>query len=343
MELGAFSVVEPHGTGATSERYDELLRLAESAERAGLASFWVGEHHFQESGVCPSPPVFLAAAGQRTSVLRLGSMVCVLPFHGAVDVAEQYSLLDLLLHGRLELGVGSGYVPLELEAFGVAPAAKRARFDRGLDELCAALDGQPVRIGTGPAVRLNVRSPQVPRPPIWVAAQRRESFSAIARRGLSLALAPYAAFRDRSELREGIREYRSALPPGVPGRVAAAVPIYVGDDRPCAWRALEQHLRTRLEALAGYFEGGACRPSPSVSARAVEATGFALLGSVDDVAEGMAHLARAGVDELLGMFDFGGLSAPQAVLSLRRAALAHRGLGVGGVGLVPPRGALAFQ
>jgi alkanesulfonate monooxygenase SsuD/methylene tetrahydromethanopterin reductase-like flavin-dependent oxidoreductase (luciferase family) len=326
MQLGAFSVVESRAGVALEElggRYDELLRLVETVERSGLGSFWVGEHHFQTSGLCPSPPVLLAAAGQRTSSIRLGSLVCVLPFHRPVDVAEEYSLLDVLLHGRLNFGVGSGYIPLELEGFGVPPGSKRERFDRNLHQVLEAFRGMPIEGEGGSPVRINVRSPQFPHPPVWVAAQRRESVAHIAGAGHSLALLPYATFRDLSDLGEAIREYRSALPEGVVGTVSVALPVYVGEDLPRATRALDRHLESRAAIVSGYYEGTVRRGPPKVTAAGVGRCGFSLFGSPEVVSERLAEFERIGVDELLGMFDIGDLPSAEVVQSVRRIAVAH--------------------
>ncbi|MGD0256903.1 MAG: LLM class flavin-dependent oxidoreductase [Thermoplasmata archaeon] len=329
MELGAFSIVEPRpdivDAGAGS-RYDELLRLVETAERSGLSSFWVGEHHFQSGGMCPSPPVLLAAAGQRTSAIRLGSLVCVLPFHRAVDIAEEYSMLDQLLHGRLNFGVGSGYVPLELEGFGVSPDSKRERFERTLAEVRAAFAGSPVGVEGGGVVRINVRSPQFPHPPIWVSVQRRESVPHVARAGLSIALLPYATFRDPSDLGAAIREYRAELSPGAPGRISVALPIYVGDDPHRANRALDRHLQSRAATLGGYYEGSVRRAPATVTAADVERAGFSVFGSPDEVRTRLHEFERLGVDEVLGMFDLGDLPAHEVVGSMRRVVLARAAL-----------------
>jgi alkanesulfonate monooxygenase SsuD/methylene tetrahydromethanopterin reductase-like flavin-dependent oxidoreductase (luciferase family) len=320
MHLGAFSVVESRAPSEETPggRYDELLRLVETSERSGLTSFWVGEHHFHSSGLCPSPPVLLAAAGQRTSSIRLGSLVCVLPFHRAVDIAEEYSLLDSLLHGRLNFGVGSGYVPLELEGFGVPPGAKRDRFERTLGDVREAFRGGPISVEGGGTVRINVRSPQFPHPPIWVAVQRRESIPYVARAGHSLALLPYATFRDLSELGAAIREYRSALPAGVTGTVSIALPAYVGDDAPRATRALDRHLESRLAAVGGFYEGAVRHGPSTLRASTVASAGFALFGTPDLVAARLDEFERLGVDEVLGMFDIGDLPSADVVQSIRR-------------------------
>ena len=326
MHIGAFSVVESRADlpGASPEgRYDELLRLIETAERSGLGSFWVGEHHFQSSGLCPCPPVLLAAAGQRTTSIRLGSLVCVLPFHRPVDVAEEYALLDELLHGRLNFGVGSGYVPLELEGFGVPPSSKREWFDRNLAQVLSAFRGESIAIDGGTRVRINVRSPQFPHPPIWVAAQRRESIPHVARAGHGLALLPYASFRDPSDLALAIQEYRTALPVGVSGTVSVALPMYIGEDFARATRALDRHLESRAANLGGFYEGDVRHGPPIVRAEAVVRAGFALFGSADRVAEQLREMEGLGVDEVLGMFDIGDLPSSDVIQSIRRVASAR--------------------
>ncbi len=136
-------------------------------------------------------------------------MVSVLPFHRPIDVAEEYAMLDQLLGGRLNLGVGSGYIPMEFEGFGVDPTTKRERFESGLDTILTAFRGGSVRAHEGaPPVRLNVLPVQQPHPPIWIAAQRREAIPFVARRGVSIALIPYATLSGLDELGAVVREFR---------------------------------------------------------------------------------------------------------------------------------------
>ena len=184
MKLSAFTVVDEYGSATGSRRLHEVVDLAEAADRAGLSALWIAEHHFLPSGVCPAPPVLLAACGARTQRLRLGSLVSVLPFHSPIELAEQFAVLDRLLDGRLNLGVGSGYIPTEFAGFGIDPASKRERFDAHFATLLAALRGEVVRaegVGAAP-VRINVRPVQPPDPPFWVAVQRRDAVAHVARK-----------------------------------------------------------------------------------------------------------------------------------------------------------------
>jgi alkanesulfonate monooxygenase SsuD/methylene tetrahydromethanopterin reductase-like flavin-dependent oxidoreductase (luciferase family) len=321
MRLSAFTVVDsyPDPPGAPRDRYREVIDLAEAAEAGGLSALWVAEHHFQPGGVSPVPSVLLAACAARTRRLRLGVLVSVLPFHSPIEVAEQYAMVDRLSGGRLNLGVGSGYIPLEFEGFGVDPAAKRERFDRNLEVLLAALDGQEVRAeeATARPVHLNVLPVQRPHPPLWVAVQRREAIPFVARRGASLALVPYATVADVSELAVEIREFRDHLPAGSRAEVAVALHLYAGDRPELARAALQRYLDSRLATQSVHYQEKVRRDPHHASAASIEESGFALFGPADAVARRLRAFAEAGVDEILGMFDFGGLEPPE----VRRAVV----------------------
>ncbi|EQD48761.1 Luciferase-like monooxygenase, partial [mine drainage metagenome] len=156
MKLSVFTVLDEAGPGRN--RFREAIALAEAADRAGLSGFWVAEHHFTPTGLCPSPPVLLAACGARTTHVRLGALVSVLPFHRPIDLAEEYALLDQLVGGRVNMGLGSGYVPAEFAGYGIDPATRHERFDRAYETIVRAMGGEPVEAGDrrgapGPAQR----------------------------------------------------------------------------------------------------------------------------------------------------------------------------------------------
>lgn len=328
MRLSAFTVVDDYpDLGPGRGRLREVVGLAEACEAAGLHALWVAEHHFQPAGVCPAPPVLLAAAGARTHRLRLGVMVSVLPFHAPIDLAEQYAQLDQLLDGRLELGVGSGYIPLEFAGHGLDPAGKREQFERHLEVMLAAFRGEEVR-AEGPLatpVRINVRPVQRPHPPLRIAVQRRVVLPELAKRGWSIALIPYATVSGLPELAEEIREYRAALPTGVAGGVAVAVHLYAGPELAEARGALQRYLDARRATQSvNYLER--VREDPRrAGAEEVERQGFALFGSPEEVAARTEEFARIGVDELLGIFDFGGLDPGLVRSSVGALARARAG------------------
>ena len=310
MKLSAFSVVDEYDGAERSRRLLDVLALAGAAETGGLSALWVAEHHFHAGGVCPSPPILLAAASGKTQRLRLGALVSVLPFHSPIELAEQYAMVDRLSDGRLNLGVGSGYIPMEFAGFGVDPETKRARFDAGLDTLLAAFRGDEVRaVGPGAtAVRINVRPVQTPHPPIWVAVQRREAIPFVARRGASIALVPYATLDTPEELGAEVREYRESLPEGARGEVAAALHLYAGPHPERARAAFQRYLDSRLASQSAFYQEKVKHAPHLARAEEVERSGWAIFGSASEVVHRLDAFRRLGVDEVLGIFDFGGLA-----------------------------------
>ena len=330
MQLSAFTVADGAAGGEPSgrDRLTEVLSLGDAAELSGLSCLWVAEHHFGPAGLCPSPPVLLAAVAARTRRIRVGAMVSVLPFHRPVDLAEEYAMVDRISGGRLNLGLGSGYIGSEFAGFGIDRESRRGLFDAHRDVLLRAFRGDPIQVAPAPAepVRLNVLPLQHPHPPLWVAVQRRESVPYVARQSANLGLIPYATLAGYDELAGVIREYRAAQPPDFRGRVSAALHVYAGDNPDRARAALQRYLDTRRATQSRHYAAKVAADPEQASAATIESAGWALIGSPPDLEGKLDELARAGVDELLGIFDFGGLPEPvvaESVALMGRAFAAH--------------------
>jgi alkanesulfonate monooxygenase SsuD/methylene tetrahydromethanopterin reductase-like flavin-dependent oxidoreductase (luciferase family) len=321
VRLSAFSVVDhyPELPSTAGTRFEEVLRLGEAADRHGLSTVWIAEHHFHSGGISPNPAVLLAALAARTRRVRLGVLVSVLPFHNPIEVAEQYAMVDQLSGGRFNLGVGSGYIPMEFEGFGVDPGTKRERFDAALETVLAAMGGAPVAPSSAPSGprALNVLPVQQPHPPLTIAVQRREALPFVARRGASIALVPYATVSGIEELAGQIKEFRSHLPEGAHASVSVALHLYAGAHPARARTALQRYLDSRLATQSAFFQDKVRRDPSHASAETIERTGFALFGGAREVAERLEAFRSAGVDEVLGIFDFGGLSPDDVVSSVR--------------------------
>lgn len=101
-------------------QYHDGLDLIVHAEQLGLSTAWVTSHHFRsDKGTIASPLVFLAAASQRTSRIRLGAGVVVITLENPIRVAEDAVIADALSGGRLQLGLGSGLEDWAFGPFGV--------------------------------------------------------------------------------------------------------------------------------------------------------------------------------------------------------------------------------
>jgi luciferase family oxidoreductase group 1 len=121
--------------GKVGEMYRNHIEQVCFAERHGFESVWVLEHHFTDTySYCSAPEILLTAIAARTSTIRLGPGVCLLPYHNPVTVAERYATLDVVSNGRLEFGVGRGVVNFEWSKFREEP------YDQSRDMMYEALE-----------------------------------------------------------------------------------------------------------------------------------------------------------------------------------------------------------
>src|SRR5438270_13852617 len=101
----------------SSQGFREWIENNVEAEALGFHSTFVVEHHFTGFGQVSASLNLLTWLGARTTTLRLGTAVLVLPWHNPVLLAEQAATLDLLSGGRLDFGVGKGYRYNEFAGF----------------------------------------------------------------------------------------------------------------------------------------------------------------------------------------------------------------------------------
>jgi len=290
--------------------YNEVIGQCVLAERLGYEAFFTAEHHFHEYGAVPDPAVLLTAMAARTTRIRLGTAISVLPFRNPLTVAESYAMVDLLSGGRLVLGVGSGYLAHEFAGFGVSPEEKRDRFDEALQVLRLALSGGRVdfrgRFHDIAGVALNVEPVQRP-VPIHVAVLRPEAAWHVGKAGNAIFCVPYASVPDLEGVAALLRSFadgRSAAGLDAAGDAAAfAFHTFVAETdaeaRETAAEAFERYVDTRLYARKQTWDD-------------IMDSGLSLMGSVETVAEKLRLLAGWGLGHVLTLHNFGGL-APEAV------------------------------
>src|SRR6202795_4543447 len=108
------------------------LDLITYLDQLGYDEVWAGEHHSGGWELIASPELFLAAAGERTERIRLGTGVVSVPYHHPFHVADRIVLLDHLTRGRAMLGVGPGALPSDASFLGVEATRQREMMDEGL-------------------------------------------------------------------------------------------------------------------------------------------------------------------------------------------------------------------
>ena len=192
MRFGGFSFGSWHESESHGEVLAQMVELAVHADRLGLDSFWLGEHHFSRHGILADTMVMAAHIAARTERIRIGTAVIVLPLHNPVRVAEQVAIVDHLSGGRLDVGVGIGYQQREFAGLGVDIDEARARFIESLDVMVRAwteeplvYDGEHVRIAEEDAIGVYPKPLQQPHPPIYQAVSTTPaSIDLAASRGL---------------------------------------------------------------------------------------------------------------------------------------------------------------
>jgi alkanesulfonate monooxygenase SsuD/methylene tetrahydromethanopterin reductase-like flavin-dependent oxidoreductase (luciferase family) len=194
MKFGLFGGARARGGPAgDSEGYHDFIRYVIAAEELGFSSVFLVEHHFTGFGQVSASLNLLSYLAARTSTIRLGTAVVVLPWHNPALVAEEAATLDLLSNGRLDFGVGKGYRPYEFSGFCIPQDEATARFDEAIDVIRKAWTSKGRFSYQGRWWRYDniVVEPapiQQPYPPFWMGAGSPESIRRAAREGYNLLL-----------------------------------------------------------------------------------------------------------------------------------------------------------
>jgi alkanesulfonate monooxygenase SsuD/methylene tetrahydromethanopterin reductase-like flavin-dependent oxidoreductase (luciferase family) len=251
----------------------DALEQIELADRIGIDYVWEVEHHFlEEYSHSSAPEVFLAAASQRTTRIRLGHGIVQSPppFNHPARVAERIATLDLLSDGRVDFGSGESSSEAELGGFMIDPERKRAMWEEGLRVAVRCLTEEPFTGFSGEYVTMPPRNVvpkprQKPHPPLWVACSRRDTIHLAAQKGIG---ALSFAFIDPEEARYWVDDYYTTL-----ARESIPIGDAVNANLACVTTFMCHHdedeaLRRGLEganffgySLAHYYVFGRHRPA----------------------------------------------------------------------------------
>ncbi len=314
------------------------------AETCGFRTAWFVEHHFmREYSHSSAPDLVLAAASQRTTTLRLGHAVVLLPYHHPLHVAERLATLDVLSNGRVEFGFGRGFSPCEYTAFGIDMTHSRDLVEETLAIIQQTFKKQPVNFTgkhfTVENVEVLPKVVQQPHPPLWMAAVSPESFELAARLGVGVLVGP---FKPWFMVQSDIEQYRAAWKKyqgdsANPARVGMTVGLLCLEDGRRArelanthitwfYRELLKHTAPVLERLhAGYEyykKMGTLKflVEKTLNLAVLETLGMVIAGDPAHCRKKLETYRDAGVDHLLCAISAGGIPTEAAQESMRTLA-----------------------
>ena len=235
--------------------YSGILDQIVRAEALGWDDVWVSEHHFCDDDYLPSVFPVLAAIAARTTRIRIGTGILILPFHDPLRIAEDAAVVDILSGGRLELGIGAGYRAEEFAGFGIDPAERAGRLNEALPLLRRLFAGETFshhgKYYDYGEICLRPRPVQGAQLPIWTggttpAAIRRAARHCDGFLGLGPIGPMIPAYRE--ELRKAGKDPDSA-------EVASALMwLLVARDPEARWKQAQPHLSYQITRYAEWTQ-----------------------------------------------------------------------------------------
>lgn len=334
MKVGLFDHIEDAGR-PLSTLLDERLQFYTAADRAGFYAVQLAEHHCSPINMVPVPGVFLGALARETKRIRLGTLVYLLTLTSPLRMLEEIAMLDHLSNGRLEVGIGRGVSPFELNYHKVSFDDSRDIFVDAYKCLLAGLtSGETFSYAgkhfTYKDVPIALRPLQQPYPPIWYGSSNATGSTWSGEHGMHfvangptrLAAENLATFKAALAKRGSAAQPKAGFPGGcVLGCLREVVVADTdAEARRIAKGPAEYHLanlnwlrnkhgvkdltnRLRTPGAAGFED--------------LLAEGVVICGSPDSVVRQIAEQSKAlgGINYLLAYMFFGNMSLADALRS----------------------------
>jgi alkanesulfonate monooxygenase SsuD/methylene tetrahydromethanopterin reductase-like flavin-dependent oxidoreductase (luciferase family) len=287
-----------------ADLYRDAIDLVADAERRGAHAVWLSEHHGFADGYLSQPLALAAALAVRTHSVRIGTAVLLAPLRHPLHVAEEAALVDVLSAGRLELGLGAGYVRPEFAAFGADEARRYPATEECVRRLQALFAGGGL-----------LPPPVQPDLPIWLGYQGPRG----ARRAGALGVGLLSLDR---ELYPHYLQGRADAGLTGTGRVGGVVNMLLARDPDKALEQVLPHLAYHLNSYRQAMAGGRGRRPPRVLEadelrREFQATGVARGFKIADAGQACAEVtaitASLPVEHLLFWCRIGGM--PDALVT----------------------------
>ncbi|HEX2268421.1 MAG TPA: MupA/Atu3671 family FMN-dependent luciferase-like monooxygenase [Pyrinomonadaceae bacterium] len=321
------------GSRTSGDKYRLVLESAKFADQHGFTAVWTPERHFQDfGGLYPNPSVLSAALAVLTERIQIRAGSVALPLHHPVRVAEEWSLVDNLSHGRVAVSFASGW---HTDDFIFAPDKYDDRKEvmfRHIELIQKLWAGEKVKLPSAGGSEVEFRilpRPIQPQLPIWITSSgSAETWRRAGAIGANV-LAAYIGY-SQEELAERIELYREARAAHGhdprSGVVTIMLHTFVGDDdqmvKETVRAPFSNYLRTYFRqyentgaGVAGVSEADKDALMSAAFEKYFEAS--TLMGTPDKCARLIDALVKAGVNEVACLVDFG-VDADSVLASLAR-------------------------
>jgi alkanesulfonate monooxygenase SsuD/methylene tetrahydromethanopterin reductase-like flavin-dependent oxidoreductase (luciferase family) len=234
MDFGIFSMFTTREGRTQAEVFREWFTLVQAAEDMGLDTFWLGESHFRANrAVLASPLIGAAAIAARTTRIRVGLAVQVLPLANPLRVAEEAAIVDHVSEGRLIFGVGRSSFLESYQGYNVDYEESRALFFESLEIIRRAWGETPLSYAGHyyqfHGVDVVPKPYQKPHPPIRVAVESRDTFPLVGKLGLPIFIRHQMDIPELQALLKQYQEERHAVGSLGPNDVILQLAVYVAD------------------------------------------------------------------------------------------------------------------
>jgi alkanesulfonate monooxygenase SsuD/methylene tetrahydromethanopterin reductase-like flavin-dependent oxidoreductase (luciferase family) len=322
--------------------FENLIEQVTLADGLGYNTVWMVEHHFTRGfSHSSAPDIVLSALARVTQRIRLGLGVVLLPFSHPIRTAERVATMDIISGGRIEFGTGRGASPLEYQAFQRPFEQSRALWEQNLDTVLGIweADGEPYsaehEYWSVPDVGVYPRPVQEPHPPVWVASTSLDGYLQAARRGYNLL--GMTMLKGIDDVAEDIAKYKEELErcgfDPETRKIGLMIPWHVAPTTEEAYAnaadAVMWYIRRQVNLVAppDYYDArhashrvlGALAAGQSQE-EAIETLRENLMIVIDDVQgsrKAVERLEEAGVTDLVGQFQVGGLDNEHVLNSIK--------------------------
>ena len=196
MKFSLFVHMERVDAAEPQQRlYEEMIELCQIADAGGMHAIWTGEHHGMNFTIAPNPLLNLVDLAHRTKNVRLGTGTVIAPFWHPIKLAGEAAMADIIMGGRLDLGIARGAYGFEYER--ISPGLDAWTAGQKMRELIPAIKGlwagdytHEGEFWRFPKTTSAPMPVQQPHPPIWVAARDPNSHEFAVANGCNVQVTP---------------------------------------------------------------------------------------------------------------------------------------------------------